>query len=364
MPIGRVVVVALLVACAPIPEPRARPAGASEFCAAAGAVAPALHPIDLQLIDLHPIGTRPVGPGLSMSGEADRQLATRLAAMQARIHLPWATVSNEASPRLHRITDSHRLALFAASVAETAPWSGGLSRYLQSRTTWVAYVWDTTSDVWTFVGVGAVDAQLPRLGELDGGLFLGLAAQDLGSEAREPGYYDVIVGETARLRRLADMSAGEVTGMSSGMPVLWRRDGDAVVVSCVSTTRPIVGRRLALPEMFAPADGDAVRDQRLLLMQRTSKPKFVEMRPGPAFEAPVWILGLNDGRLRFIGHAPGQYRDAVTNIPRWYAAALAVWRDSRFTPFPPGEGLFGHTLCTRCATAYVDVASERVTPAT
>ena len=121
---------------------------------------------------------------------------------------------------------------------------------------------------------------------------------------------------------------------------------------------------VALSESFEPADGDAVRDQRLLLMQRGALQQTAHLRPGRPFGAPVWILELRDGRLRFIGDAPGRYHERATNNPSWEAMAGTAWRDSRFNPYVDltPENAWGKiSVFARGPTALVDVASERIT---
>lgn len=117
-------------------------------------------------------------------------------------------------------------------------------------------------------------------------------------------------------------------------------------------------------ESFDPADGDAVRDQRLLLVQRGAQQQMPHHSPGRALGAPVWILELRDGRLRFIGNAPGRYRERATNVPTWEAVAGAAWRDYRFNPYvdlTPYDGWGKIDVFARGPTAFVDVANERIT---
>ena len=86
-------------------------------------------------------------------------------------------------------------------------------------------------------------------------------------------------------------------------------------------------------------------------------------RPGRAFDVPVWILDLSDGRRRFIGDAPGCYHERATNVPSWAAVAGAAWRDSRFNPYAdlvPDDGWGKICGFARGPTVLVDVASERI----
>jgi len=343
-------VIACLVACGPIPRPRPRPDGAPELCAHAGATAPVLH-----AINLWPSRTDPV-----MSFHPDMRLAAALEAMKPRATLP-GTTPDLWPPRFHPINDRYFLALFPVLLDPTPPWAGDMRRvYWWTDRAWLGYVWDATSDVWTFVGVGKLGGQLPGARDVSPGLFLGVASQDLGT--RGPGYHDVVLGESVRLRRLADTSAGQITGVSAGMPVLWRRDGAAVVLSCMSATGPVAHRRIRLPEGFEPADGDAVRDQRVLLVQKDPLQVSWHSKPGPAFAARVWILDLDSGRLRFIGKAPGRYYELATNNPYYAAVASAAWRDSGFNPYVDltPEDKWGEIELGGGPSAYVEVASERV----
>jgi hypothetical protein len=100
---------------------------------------------------------------------------------------------------------------------------------------------------------------------------------------------------TARVRTFDVFSKQKVVGYSAGTAVMWKRDGSTVTVNCLGDAARTF--RMPLDAGLSAVNEDAVRDQRVLLQDKLARHRGV-------LTSDVWILDLDQRRVRFIGIAP------------------------------------------------------------